>query len=125
MPYLMTDKEGLEGTVVDTAVGGIAGAAGRYVYDKFVGNTLVSHLGSLGKYADVGGSFLYGLVLDYLGARSERYGKYLAVAAYVPVADAIARALGDPAVSMTATSHGSPWGKIQAIPLTQGTELRY
>jgi hypothetical protein len=100
--YLFTDKAGLEGTLIDTAGGGISGAIGRYVFDKLIGARLSSMLGSLGKYADVGAAYLYGAVLNYIGQResnSRIVSSALTVAGYVPVADYIAKLFGDPSLS--------------------------
>ena len=107
MAYLFTDKAGLEGTLIDTAGGGISGAIGRYVFDKFIGMPLSKMLGSLGKYADVGAAYLYGAVLNYIGQResnSRIISSALTVAGYVPVADYIAKLFGDPSLNWSGGS---------------------
>jgi hypothetical protein len=109
--YLFTDKAGLEGTLIDTAGGGISGAIGRYVFDKLIGARLSSMLGSLGKYADVGAAYLYGAVLNYIGQResnSRIVSSALTVAGYVPVADYIAKLFGDPSLGGGGVSMSNP-----------------
>ena len=119
MPYLFTDKSGWEGTAIDTAAGGIAGAAGRYVFDKFIGGPIASKLGVLGKYADIGAAYLYGLVLNYIAQResqSRMISSGLTVAGYVPVADYIAKALGDP--SLGGSGAPSPSNPLEPLSLS-------
>ena len=130
MGELFTDKSGLEGVVIDEALGGITGAAGRYVFNKFIGAPLAGALKSAGKYADTAAALVYGAALNYFGRdRDGLMGNGLRVAGYVPLADQIAKMFGDPSLGSVAPAHSSsssnPWGSLAPVQITHGQELSY
>lgn len=94
------EKHDFMGLIQSTVESAIAGTAGRYVYDKFVGNMLTKYLGNVfGEYVNIGSSAIYSLVLNYLSERfvgNQNLSNMLQLAGSIPISDYIAKALGDP-----------------------------
>lgn len=96
---------------------GIGDAVVQYVYNKYLGDKIVAKLGTLGKWADVGGSLLYGIGIDYV---ADNFGSdispYLRNGAASQLGRAISVALGDPNPPMPSSSGAS-------MPTEQGVSL--
>lgn len=84
---------------------GVGDAAVQYVYNKYLGDKIVSKLGSLGKWADVGASILYGVAVDYIADNvGAEYGDYLRHGAASQLGRSISIAAGDPNPTMPSSS---------------------
>ena len=111
---------------MDELEGGISAGAGRYVYQKVIRSPITNLVGKhLGKYADVGSAFLWGMGLKYLAkSQSGKTGMAANVAAYVPVGDAIGVLLGDApmptSTGMPTGGSGTHWGGLTSVPLNRG-----
>ncbi|MEM0142912.1 MAG: hypothetical protein QXL94_03025 [Candidatus Parvarchaeum sp.] len=86
---------------------GIGDAIVQYPYYKFLGDRMVNHLGMFGKYADVAGAFIYGIVVDLIADNVGEYADYLRMGAAATLGRAVSVALGDPNVRRTSTGSAS------------------
>lgn len=98
----------LMGLIKSTFVNAASGVGGRYLYYKFIGNPLSKAVAPyLGNYANIGASAIYSIVANLLSAKyvgSEFWSNFIQNAGMVPLADYIAKALGDPLGGQSAAS---------------------
>ena len=97
MALVMVQKEGFEGILEDTAVGGIAAIGGDYVFNKVIQTPLTAALKSAGKYAGVAAAALVAIGLNYAASTMAEgtTSKAVAIAGYSILGRAGAVALGD------------------------------
>lgn len=106
---------------------GVGDAVVQYPYYKFVGDKLVGYLKSLGKYADVGGAFVYSLAVRLLSDNvGGEFADYLNQGAASVLGRALSVAMGDPAISAASppsvqlTSGGAPnFSTLNPVPLVR------
>lgn len=110
---------------------GLGDAAVQYVWNKYAAKSIDKYLGTFGKYADVAGSFAYGLALAYLSDMSSEFGDYLKQGAASQIGRSISVALGDasyvPSSGAAPASSGSsnPWGGLAPVAVSYGAENQY
>ena len=119
---LFTTREGLAGTAIDLAGGGISTLAGLYVWEKLA-QPVNRMLGKwLGSYAQPVTAFVLGLIVLHI-ARSQEgaLGRFLQLMAYAMLGGSISKALGiDPPltpVNPTGRRVVSPWSTLQPVPI--------
>ena len=119
---LFTTREGLAGTAIDLAGGGISVLGGLYVWEKLA-QPVNRFLGKwLGSYAQPVTAFVVGLIVLHI-ARSQEgaLGRFLQLMAYGMLGSAAAKALGiDPPltpVNPTGRRVVSPWSTLQPVPI--------
>ena len=119
---MFTTREGLAGTVIDLAGGGISVLGGLYVWEKLAGpvNRLLGKW--LGSYAQPVTAFVIGLIVLHI-ARSQEgaLGRFLQLMAYGMLGGAASKALGiDPPLTPTnpvGRRVVSPWSTLQPVPI--------
>jgi hypothetical protein len=119
---LFTTREGLAGTAIDLAGGGISVLGGLYVWEKLAGpvNRMLGKW--LGSYAQPVTAFVIGLIVLHI-ARSQEgaLGRFLQLMAYGMLGGAAAKALGiDPPLTPTnpvGRRVVSPWSTLQPVPI--------
>lgn len=88
-------KEDIMGMLKEGAGDGIV----QYAFNKFAGDKISSKLGSLGKWADVGASLLYGIAVDFVadevGGEFEGYLKHGSAS---QLGRSLSIAFGDPSI---------------------------
>jgi hypothetical protein len=119
---LFTTREGLAGTAVDLAAGGVSALAGLYVWEKLAG-PVNKFLGKwLGSYAQPLTAFVIGLIILHI-ARSQEgaLGRFLQIMAYAMLGGAAGKALGiDPPLTPTnpvGKRVVSPWSTLAPTPI--------
>ncbi len=119
---LFTQKEGIAGTLIDLAGGGISVLGGLYVWEKLA-QSINQFLGKwLGMWAQPVTAFVIGLIVLHI-ARSQEgaLGRFLQVMAYGMLGGAAAKALNiDPPLTPTNPTGRrvvSPWSTLQPVPI--------
>jgi len=120
---LFTNREGIQGTLVDLAGGGISTLAGLYVWEKLA-QPVNKFLGKwLGMWAQPVTAFMLGLIVLHI-ARSQEgaLGRFLQVMSYAMLGGALGKALNiDPPMTPTNPTGRrvavSPWSTLAPTPI--------
>jgi hypothetical protein len=120
---LFTEKEGVAGTLIDLAGGGVSTLAGLYVWEKLA-QPVNKLLGKwLGLWAQPITAFVIGLIVLHI-ARSQEgtLGRFLQLMAYGMLGGATAKALNiDPPLTPTNPTGNkvavSPWSTLRPTPI--------
>jgi hypothetical protein len=120
---LFTNREGLQGTLIDIIGGGISVLGGLYVWEKLA-QPVNQLLGKwMGVWAQPVTAFVLGLIVLHI-ARSQEgaLGRFLQLMAYAMLGGASAKALGiDPPLTPTNPTGRkvvvSPWSTLAPTPI--------
>lgn len=121
------DEDTLMGLFKSTAVNAVSGLAGRYAYYKFIGTPLNNLVGKyFGKYANIGTSAIYSIVLNLIATKitdNQYYSNMIQIAGSVPLADYLAKALGDP-LGPGILNSGTMTGNEDSVEANEEAEVK-
>jgi hypothetical protein len=119
---LFSNREGIQGTLIDLAGGGVSTLAGLYVWEKLA-QPVNKLLGKwLGVWAQPITAFIIGLIILHIARNQEgMLGRFLQIMSYGMLGGAAAKALGiDPPLTPTnpvGKRVVSPWSTLAPTPI--------